>query len=631
MEATDYYIRVRPKDSLEFASLMNSGLEFFDYPLDYDILVEGDYYHDPSIPEDEITWQYTVVKPNTIQENVSYETIAAANEVGDYAEVNMVVTDKKKLVKCELIDVCYIPREDVITKSGKSVSVSAEELESMALALSHLPDKYVDPETKGLFSSSYYPTGRVYVEDYDFYSKPTKVGELPIKHVKVRSRFIVKWDSAYTDDNGYYRISTKYSANPHMSIVFENSNDFIIWGNWAFLAPASYCMGYPDRSVELSKTISHSSSAWKWAAINNAATDYYSYCRSNIIKTPPTNLKIWSLGWADWSSAPMLWHIKGFKLASGAVAVTAYLASCPLLAGISASATIALSVALPDLFIGTYGHNGESNEKVKAVVYHELSHSSHYSKVGEAVWGPYIEHIVTSWDVKTGECYGDGTRNDAKQRICELGEMWGYSNQRMIGKNYGKDDYGSTEWFAPAIKSLYNLLDNNTITTSQAYNCLTATTKNVDTFVDNLANSYKSNAYEIVKSFVDNKALANQTLWQLTNSSSSLINVSTKRDGKISSVDVYSGGSITLGQMHGYYQGPTAFITSPLYYPDELSIFVYKSGTKKELFHSIGCTITKDLTRSFSQYSNWRISSSTNKVGSKTSVTNEYEILSSDI
>ena len=33
----------------------------YDFPLDYEIINLGTYYHDPSLPVDAITWQYCVV------------------------------------------------------------------------------------------------------------------------------------------------------------------------------------------------------------------------------------------------------------------------------------------------------------------------------------------------------------------------------------------------------------------------------------------------------------------------------------------------------------------------------------------------------------------------------------------
>ena len=51
LEATDLYVRFLPKDSTDIAFLQNLDLEFFDFPLYYEIEEYGNYYHDPSVPE----------------------------------------------------------------------------------------------------------------------------------------------------------------------------------------------------------------------------------------------------------------------------------------------------------------------------------------------------------------------------------------------------------------------------------------------------------------------------------------------------------------------------------------------------------------------------------------------------
>ena len=61
VEPTDLYVRFLPKNQDELDVLTRSGVVLMDHPLDYDILVEGDWYHDPEVPEDNVTWQYAVV------------------------------------------------------------------------------------------------------------------------------------------------------------------------------------------------------------------------------------------------------------------------------------------------------------------------------------------------------------------------------------------------------------------------------------------------------------------------------------------------------------------------------------------------------------------------------------------
>ena len=61
IQTTNLYVRFLPADDHEYDLLLESGLELVDHPLDYDIIVEGDWCHDPQIPDEGMTWQYAVV------------------------------------------------------------------------------------------------------------------------------------------------------------------------------------------------------------------------------------------------------------------------------------------------------------------------------------------------------------------------------------------------------------------------------------------------------------------------------------------------------------------------------------------------------------------------------------------
>jgi hypothetical protein len=78
---TNYYVRFLPNSGQQAGfldSLLDTqGLELFEEPMDYDILMEGDYYQDPSIPLEQPTYLYSVV-PNTFQfpAGISYSILA---------------------------------------------------------------------------------------------------------------------------------------------------------------------------------------------------------------------------------------------------------------------------------------------------------------------------------------------------------------------------------------------------------------------------------------------------------------------------------------------------------------------------------------------------------------------------
>lgn len=56
ISATHLYVRFLPKNEDELTVLKNdTTLDLFDYPLDYEIVENGTYYHDSSLPDTAIT------------------------------------------------------------------------------------------------------------------------------------------------------------------------------------------------------------------------------------------------------------------------------------------------------------------------------------------------------------------------------------------------------------------------------------------------------------------------------------------------------------------------------------------------------------------------------------------------
>ena len=56
IKVTDLYVRFLPKDSLELNIIeKDTVLILYDHPLDYEIVEQGEYYHDPELPDDQIS------------------------------------------------------------------------------------------------------------------------------------------------------------------------------------------------------------------------------------------------------------------------------------------------------------------------------------------------------------------------------------------------------------------------------------------------------------------------------------------------------------------------------------------------------------------------------------------------
>jgi len=459
LEANCLYVRFLPKDSSEISVLQKLDLELFDYPLDYEIKVVGNSYHDPSIPEDQITWHYTTVKPGFAFPKITYQ----------------------------VLDECYIPQRADGVKAGESSDFESK-LETLAILNAELPKKYQPVAVSKALDSGISPEGTIKVEN-----DCTGVEEA-IRGVKVRCQYFVNIGIGYTDKDGRYHIENSYEANPQYSIVYDNIKDFVIWGNLAFLAAANYNLG-TQSNAGYSTTVKTTDDAWRWSVLNNAAYDFYEMCSTEGLKTPPADLRIWCWLKVSYSSAPMLHHLFDENMSSIVSNLIQALISESSSSEIKSIEQLIRS-GVPDITIGMSTKAASPNSNYKShyyTVWHELFHASHFSQVGASVWIPYIFYIVSN-----GFGYGDGTapKTDGKN-ICELGESWAYANQ-YYSANY---TWSSSIWFGQSVVSIKQLLDTEVLTRKQLYDCLTKDVRSIDDFKRKLIKEYPSKSSEIIAAF----------------------------------------------------------------------------------------------------------------------------------
>lgn len=441
---TDLYVRFMPMDSSQLSELMEDyGLVLFDHPLDIK-LEEGDVYVDPTLQEGETTWLYTTVKPDFIfPKDISYQ----------------------------ILERCYIPEdgeEIVLTKVGP-VNVEEEAFLSLGYTL--------EPETKAAVSS---PKGRIRVYD------DVKNVYVPVKGVEVRCNNIVKWASAYTNENGEYEFDKKFIFNVQYELCFDNSKGFNIFGNLNPFFKASYYMGW-HRKAGYSEDIpkNANASAWEHAMINNAAYDYYDMCVAKRILLPPDNLRIWVFDFESSSSAPMLRRICHLVGYNGDSMWKKFFYNIGY--AMANNLMQMLKFLLPDITIGTEDKNSQG---IYDHVSHELSHASHFSKVGSQFWAKYISYILTYG------AYGDGTGVNAE--LCGIGEMWGYTmGGLLVERHYGEPAFVGieSEWIPAGI--FKGLIDEGTLNETEIYACLNNDVMTYNSLVKTMYKKYPDKADDI--------------------------------------------------------------------------------------------------------------------------------------
>lgn len=441
VKPTNIYVRFLPSGDDEYNLLLSSGLELVDHPLDYDIVVDGDWYHDPAVPEGELTWQYAVVPPDFSFPAVRYE----------------------------VIDECYIAENDRGTRADDGIDWL--EVERMSYILTGNGDRLSGHDTRA--GSKTKPSGRITITDEDANGgKPFGVAG-----VLVSCNSFVKFSKTYTDRDGYYQMDKEFASDLRYRLVFKNEKSFSIGFNLVLLPASVSTLGKAGpEGVNMTVTKDSDGKLFRRCVVNNAAYEYIGRCTEEDlgIDTPPSDLRIWILNGMDASSAVMLHH--GTLLSFDKM--SSYLGQFASL----------IKTFLPDITIGT--KNMDSYSMIYSSTVHELAHASHFSKVGKQYWNSYIYYIIESYLTAGGMTYGNGTATGAGN--CEIGEMWAYYlESKMYKERYGGSfpSFGTSFWFHPQI---FRFLDDRGIPCSGIFSVLSQNILSKDALKTALIAAYPS-------------------------------------------------------------------------------------------------------------------------------------------
>lgn len=426
VKATNLYVRFLPSTDAEYETLARICRNLTDHPLDYDIAVEGDWYHDPSLPEGNLTWQYAVVAPDFDFPDVRYE----------------------------VIDECYIAENDPGTRAD---GIDWEAVERQSYILTGNENRLSASTTKAAAKSQ--PSGRITIEDKDFNEgKPFGVAG-----VRVSCNSFVKFSHCYTDRDGYYQMDKSFASDLRYRLVFKNELGFSIGFNMVLVPASVSTLGKASpEGVDMTVTEESDDKLFRRCVVNNTVYDYISRCNADDlgILPPPADLRLWILNSMETGSAVMMHH--------GAVLQN------DLMKSFLGNYARILEYFLPDITIGTKGQS--TYKEIYSATAHELAHASHFAQVGTEYWDKYIRYVVESYVTNEGEFYGDGSAEGSG--YCEVSEMWAYYLQSKLYKQrYGGTfpAVGTNWWFYPQI---FRFMDERGLEQSDIFSVLT---EDVDT------------------------------------------------------------------------------------------------------------------------------------------------------
>ena len=447
---TDMYVRFLPEDETQYERLLSMGFELLDHPLDHRIVLDGDYYHDPEIAADRITWQYVVVPAGT------------AFPDG---------------IRCEVLDECYIAEHDTQTRAD-GIDWAAVEREAFRLTGN---GDLLTPGTRAEEGEALAPAGRITLLDEEC-NQGVPEG---LSGVKVVVNSFVKFATAYTDDEGCYEMAKKFTGDVQYRLMFKNRRGFAIGVNLVLIPASLSTLGKHSPAgidVEVDRYAD-----WKLftrCVVNNATAAYYDRCEeTGDVSAPPAGLRLWIFRNLRSSSTPMLQQ--GVLVDSGKLGE--FLGDYASL----------VKMFLPDVTLGL--KNCTDYASIYAETVHELAHASHFVRAGKSYWAGYVHFILRSFITSLGITYGTGLEQDAG--YCEVGEMWGYFfGNLLFRERYGRGSAaeGMTQWFYPQIL-MY--LEDRGVDAAKIFDALGPEVTSRDAFQSALSDRYPEHYSVISQAF----------------------------------------------------------------------------------------------------------------------------------
>lgn len=420
VQPTDLYVRFLPENIVQCAELEESGIMLIDHPLDYDIAVDGDWYHDPEIPDGNVTWQYAVVPADYKFPDIPYQIIHKCH-----------IADHSAATKTDGIDWMAVERQSYILTGNE------ERLRDFT-------------STRAARRT---PAGRITIVDEEANGgKP-----FGVSGVRVSCNSFVKFAHTYTDRDGYWQMPAEFASDLRYRLVFDNEKGFSIGFNMILVPASVSTLGKSGpEGINMTVTSSSEEKLFRRCVVNNAAYDYISRCNPDDmgIALPPKDLCIWLMHPMKQSCALMMHN--------GTVL------SMDLLRDFMGGYASILKYFMPDIVMGM--KNLPDYSSIYSATCHELAHASHFSKVGTGYWNEYIRYVAESYLKTGGMTYGDGASEGAG--YCEIGESWAYYLESMMYKErYGGSipSLGNGFWFHPQI---FRYLDERGVTRADIFSVL---------------------------------------------------------------------------------------------------------------------------------------------------------------
>lgn len=424
------YVRVKPADVDQLIMLEEMNIPLFDYPLDYEIIKEGDYFPQEGIGPEDMPWFYTVVDANF---------------------------NPPPGIQFEILEQVFIPNFN-LELEAEAFRITGNPLNNLCDGGTdyRLPNpctypSYIDCDAGtggGGDPSILNPAGVINVWDNNL-NTPR-----PLRQVLIVAKNFLKIETVYTDNNGQFRC-TKNFIRVSVSVRFRNNHSKVrgIRGArlWQLFFPVEAHIGrFREVLNNINRTIfrndwvrSRGMRHWVAATVHNNVLEFSDMANPDGLNLPNNQIKIFIAPGANAAAAPMFVQRGPLIPELHRVYFFRKFIANPAVGNFFELQLSFIPNNLSRLVDIVYGYNRViellDSDDISETLFHELTHAGHYAKVGDNWWHDFVSAELieganndgTQWDI-----YGQG--NTERSAIIALAESWAFHYGRILADNkYG--------------------------------------------------------------------------------------------------------------------------------------------------------------------------------------------------
>lgn len=455
--STHKYIRIMPNtlthlSELDFLDKSNLPIDpvMQDYPLDYEIVQEGDYYIEPRSSSDLYHPVYALIPNGYIfKSNIPYVTI---DEIYEPTEEEYDV---------ETTSLFFANWTNDLAADG--IMLTSASLSSYLIAQSIDTTRRV---------RKYLPAGKIQVQNSD-----TNAYE-PLMKAKISTGRGIFWRYTCTDNNGYFEAAKKYRGEVRIRAKWRGTTATIrkTWNEWLGIQVSDHLMTINKNSNNPTKQIPFSTSVdegylWFKGTVHNGFRKYNDYCATNGISSPVTEANVWISAKGEVvASTPMLYKYPYL----GTMATIAGIGESNLWDFLIVGLTTPTFGLLPahlrpdNIYKGLRNLSDGNTVALHQIIFHESGHYSHAAKAGSWFWANLFASEMSN-NILRGDSYCNGSLPslESGKRIA-LVEGWATLAEYKITTHY----YGKARILVSPTSNfiLPNITSNPSTQTSQVLN-----------------------------------------------------------------------------------------------------------------------------------------------------------------